>query len=305
MSAVTDPALPASTRDEVASGLAEVAAEFADEMGSPPTLAEFLDIVGWAVPTASDAAADTFVEPLRFTAYLAGNKRYQADGPSRVGELDDHLFEDARAEHLVLVDRIHAETGAPVPPQQFAAALLEVLRTGRITLSDVSGGDIRRLVPDMPKKRGAKPTPGDVVAIPARQGGYHLGVVVAQNRFGTALGLFDGIAAHGRVATDLRRSVRKHPVYTDDGLIKNGTWQITDHDESLLELFPRDPEIYHQPGAWPSIDTGEFGAAEPAEGPLRLIDADEAREVGLPDGSYRQVYPAAYLQKVLDDQTAA
>jgi hypothetical protein len=91
-------------------------------------------------------------------------------------------------------------------------------------------------------------------------------------------------------------------VYTEDSLVKDGTWKIVGTDESLLALFPADPPIYHKPGAWPGIDTGEFGAAETADGPMRMIGADEAREVGLLGGTYRQTYPAAYLQKVLDDE---
>jgi len=277
---VTDP-------HDTASELADVVGEFAEIFGEPPTLAEFLEIIGWAIPTASESLADGFAEPMRFTATV-GTKPYAGDPPSRVGDLDDHLFEDARSALLDLVRRRHALSGEPVTPERFAAALLDILHTGRITLSDVNGTDVRKLVPE--KKRAAKPKVGDVVAIPAREGGNRVGVVVAQNRFGMAIGLFDGTTP------------RRHPVYTDDGLIKNGTWQITGHDESLLEPFPRDPAIYHQPNAWPGIDTGEHGAAETADGTMRKIDPDEARAVGLADGSYRQVYPAAYLQKVLDDR---
>lgn len=35
---------------------------------------------------------------------------------------------------------------------------------------------------------------------------------------------------------------------------------------------------------------------------MRNIGPDEAREVGLQGGTYRQAYPAAFLQKVLDDE---
>ena len=71
----------------------------------------------------------------------------------------------------------------------------------------------------------------------------------------------------------------------------------------MLASFPANPEVYHKPNAWPGIvDTGEFGAAETGDGKMRFIDADEARDVGLVDGTYRQTYPAVYLQEVLDDQ---
>ena len=179
-------------------------------------------------------------------------------------------------------------------PQQFASALLQVLQSGRIILADVAPADIRKLTADVPKKRIAKPRPGDVLAIPAKDGGYHMAVVVAQNCFGCALGLFHGTSAQGQLDADLRRSPRKYPVHTGDDLVTNGTWKIVDHDDRLLALFPSDPVIYHRPNAWPGIaDTGQFGAAETSDGTLRLIGPDEAREVGLEDGTYQQVWLAA------------
>jgi hypothetical protein len=300
---VNDVSLSASALGEVSSGLAEVAADFTDELGCAPTLAEFLELLGWAVPTNSDATDGMFPQPLRFKAVLSGNKLYRSHAPSRVPELNDHLFEDAREHHRELVERMRATGDAPVTPQQFASALLQVLRSGRIVLADVEPKDIRKLTADVPKKRVRKPKPGDVLAIPARNGGCHMAVVLALNRFGTALGLFHGTCAQGRLDADLRRVPRKLPVYTDNGRVADGIWKIVGHDDSLLPLFPSDPPIYHRPNAWPGIaDTGEFGAAETADGTLRLIEPDEAREVGLQDGTYRPVCHAAWLQKLLDDE---
>jgi hypothetical protein len=186
MSTMNDASLSAYALDEAASGLAEIAAEFAEEVGGPPTLAEFLEILGWAIPVNSDATDGTFTEPLKFKATLKGNKQYRNDQASRVPELNDHIFEDARQRNLELIERISTGNGTPVTPQQFAFAILQVLQTGLITLADVQGEDIRKLVADVPKKRIAKPRPGDILAIPARKGGYRLAVVLTQNRFGTA-----------------------------------------------------------------------------------------------------------------------
>ena len=299
---MNDVSLSASALGEASSGLAEVAAEFADELGGAPTLAEFLELLGWAVPTNSDATDGLFPEPLRFKAVLSGNKLYRSHAPSRVPELDDHLFDDAGEHHRELLERMRATGDAPVTPQQFASALLQVLRSGRIVLADVEPKDIRKLTADVPKKRVPKPRPGDVLAIPARNGGFHMAVVVTLNRFGTALGLFRGTCARARLDANLRRAPRKLPVYTDNGRVADGTWKIVGHDDSLLALFPSDPPIYHRPNAWRGIDTGEFGAAETADCTLRLIGPDEAREVGLQDGTYRQVCHAAWLQKLLDDE---
>jgi hypothetical protein len=121
---VNDASLSASALGEASSGLAEVAAEFVDEFGGAPTLAEFLDIIGSALPTNSAATDGTFSEPLRFKVVLTGNKPYRSDAASRVPDLDDHLLEDARDHHRVLVERMRAASGAPVTPQQFASTIL-------------------------------------------------------------------------------------------------------------------------------------------------------------------------------------
>lgn len=291
MPAVNDAALPDDTIAEAATGLGEVAAEFADEMGGAPTLAEFLEILGWAVPD-SDLPS-----PLPLRATLKGNKRYSGSAPSRVVELNDNVFEEARS---CLVPLFRLLDGS-VTPEGFASLVLRLLNSGRITMSDVDGADVRKIAAEGRQKRVTKADIGDVVAIPVADR-YRIGVVVAKNRFGTALGLFDGVSGTGRLTADLRAEPGPHPLYTEESLIKKGTWRIVGHDESLLDLFPAEPEIYHKPGAWPGIDTGEFGAAEPADGPLRLIDEAEAREVGLADGTYRQTWSAAFLQKTLADR---
>lgn len=260
-------------------------AEMADELGGPPTLAEFLEVLGWAVP--ADAPLS---QPLRFAATLAGRRPYRSAEPSRVGDLDDAVFEEAR-------EYVHAL--APADGSQLAAAVLADLRGGRVILSDVAPDDVRGLTVETPRAKVARVTPGDVVAIPAASGGYRPAVVLVRNRFGTALGLFAGVSPNGQVGR--LRAVPSRFVYTDESLIKNGTWPLVDHDETLCALFPADPPIYHRPNAWPGVDTGEFGAAETADGTMTPIPESEAGEIGLTAGTYRQTTHAAFLQKQLDE----
>ncbi len=255
-------------------------AEMADELGSPPTLAEFLEVLGWSLGGG----------PVRFTATLAGRRPYHPATPSRVSDLDDAVFAEA------------SEYVAALGSSDLAARLLAELRGGRIILSDVSPEEIGGLTVETPGKRVTKVRQGDVVAIPASAGGYRPAVVLVRNRFGTAVGLFDGVSPNGQVGR--LRDAPSRFVYTDESLIKNGTWPVVDHDESLSALFPADPPIYHQPGAWPGVDTGEFGASETAEGTMTPITEAEAHEIGLTDGTYRQTTHAAFLQKQLDEQSA-
>jgi hypothetical protein len=79
---VNDVSLSASALGEASSGLAEVAAEFADELGGAPTLAEFLDIIGSALPTNSAATDGTFSEPLRL---IKGGPHRKQAVPKRCG----------------------------------------------------------------------------------------------------------------------------------------------------------------------------------------------------------------------------
>jgi hypothetical protein len=301
---VSDVGLPADALDEFAAGLAEVAARFAEEVDGAPTLAELLDVLGWAVPSNSDAVDGTFTRPAKLVATLKGGKKHASDRPSRVPELNDGVFEDARDHVGVLARRVRAASGGPLTPEQLAAAVLEVLRTGRVDLADVRPDEVRKLVAEGAGKRAVKLTPGDVLAIPV-PGGHRLAVVITRNRFGTAIGLFEGVSRDGRPSADVLRAPRKPPVYTEESLAKNGTWKVVGHDEGLLGSFPADPEVYHRPNAWPGVDTGEFGAAETADGPLRMVDEAEAREVGLLDGTYRQTRPAAHLHKLLGEEPDA
>lgn len=279
-------------------GFTEVVAEMADELGGPPTLAEFLEVLSWSVPVNSDATDGTLAQPMRFTATLAGRKPYRSDSPSRVGDLDDNVFEEAREELNALAERAQAQDGSPVDAKRLAVAVLEELRGGRVILSDIEPDEVRGLAVEVPGKRVAKLKPGDVVAIPAAAGGYHVAVVLGGNRFGTAIGLFAGTSPNGRVGR-LRDAPRGY-VYTEESLVKNGTWSVVDHDDSLRELFPADPPIYHRPNSTRGVDTGEFGAAETADGTLTPISQDEAREIGLTDRTYRQTKHAAFLQTQLD-----
>jgi hypothetical protein len=295
---MNDAALAADTVEALADGYAQIAVDFADEVDGPPTLAEFLEVLGWAIPTRSDGLDATVGEPLRMTATLTGGRRYRPPGRSRVPELNDHVFEDARSHNASLVRAL----AVPVTPQRFASAVLQILRTGHVGLADVDGAKLRALKAEAVTRRGIALVPGDVVAIPVESGGFRLAVFITRNRIGTALGMFEGVTRSGRLEESVIRRPRGLPVYTGENLIRNGTWAVVGHAEDLLDLFPADPEIYHRPRTASGADLGEHGAAETASGQLRMLDADEAERVGLQDGSYRQTYLAEFLQKVLSDE---
>jgi len=300
---VNEESAPDKSVLELGDGLAGIVREARGQLGGEPTLGELLEIIGWAFPDGAETVDGSFATPLRIKVNLKPNKRYAPAAGSRVAELGDAVFTDTTDLLTEVVAGLSRVDQAPVTPERFCAVLLEALRAGRVPLADVEGGAVARLAIEAPKK-SVKLTPGDIVAIPAAAGGHHVAVALTRNRFGTALGLFRGTCRLPRIAAALKAPL-PHPVYTDEQPVKTGVWRVIGHDESLLALFPADPEIYHKPRRRPGVDdTGEFGAAETADGTLRFIDADEARAVGLAEGTYRQTLLSPLLEKYLDERAA-
>ncbi|TQJ03038.1 hypothetical protein FB471_2788 [Amycolatopsis cihanbeyliensis] len=107
--------------------------------------------------------------------------------------------------------------------------------------------DIRELTTDDVSRTDPKPKLGDVVAIPAEAPsgtGFHLAVVLANDQLGVAVGLLQGVSPTPRVDDTTQYRTRHIPVYTGDESIREGTWQIVDHRDNLMHLFPNPPEMY-------------------------------------------------------------
>lgn len=276
---------------EFACKVSEISSDFADQVQSQITLGELLEIFSLTV------LGDIGI-PVKFKAKLKGAKRYEERSRSRVGELNDSVFVEA-SEALGALLTWGDESGQSATPAELASRLTLALKMSDIEFSDIRTEQIMQ-ISAASRKRVAKAKIGDVVGIPRKSGGYLMALVVARNRFGTALGLFRGAFAVPKPQVK-RSAVVGNPIYTDDQLIATGGWPIIDHNEDLLDLFLRDPEIYHAPDAWPNLDFGEFGAAETADGKIRPIGAGEADAVGLAGGSYRQVHMSEHLQRLLDN----
>ncbi|MCU7724011.1 hypothetical protein ODJ79_09815 [Actinoplanes sp. KI2] len=286
----------AETRNEAQQGLARVMTSFVEEIGSKPTLAEFLDVLGASVPTNSESV-EAVTLPMRFKVKLKGNRRYESE-TSRTFLLNDATFVHAADFLEFFATRISAAYGRPASPRDFAAGVLDLLKSMNTSFQDIAAHEVHSIAAQS-SKRSTKAAVGDILAIPMRGARYRMSVVVARNRFGTALGLFDGASEVPRVGASRRRG----PVlYTDDQLIAKGAWIIVGHEDSLLSLFPAEPEIYHSPDPiFPNTQIGEFGAAESPSGELRQIGREEASQVGLLDNTYRQIYLSTYLNQLVDE----
>jgi hypothetical protein len=242
---------------------------FADDIGAAPAFGEVLEILSLAGGSAG------------FDAKL-GRRKYRPSGPSRVAELNDNAFVEASGLLAML-------------PDDQAPDLLPLVRS--TAFADVDGARITSIVARISKQKAPKPVVGDIVAIPLGDGRYRLGVVVARNRFGTALGLLRGAVAAPRPVRD---GEPLRPVYTDDEQVLTGAWPVVGRDEDLLKLFPADPEHFQSPMPHIAIlNTGPFGSAETASGVLRHLDEAEAREVGVLDPDYRSILLSEDLTELI------
>lgn len=277
--------------------LAQLVEQLRDELGGLPTFGEFLEVLGVSMPA---RAVDSVAVPLRLLATTKGNRRYVGRQPSRVTDLNDAVFVDASDWLSFLVDGISTAVGRPVSSDDLIAAIRQAVKASDISFQDLAVADLSSLRAEAPKR--ARALSGDVVAIPHKNGGYRLAVIITHNRFGTALGLLRGSVPLPRFRTSNRHEGLR-VVYTDDQLIARARWPIIGHEEELLMLFPAEPEIYHAPDLpMPGTPTSEFGLAETPNGDLRPVSKEEAERVGLLSGTYRQVHHSSHLQQSLDEE---
>ncbi|WET78274.1 hypothetical protein P3102_30060 [Amycolatopsis sp. QT-25] len=272
---------------------------FTEEIGEEPTLGEFLEIMSLAIEPDEDVLPGAPV-PLLMKAKKKNGRWYEAELSDSVASLNDNTFAEAGAFLTLLMDR-HTADGTPtMSTEELANGVLEVLQASERAFADIAAEDIHALT--LPKvKKSFRSKTGDVFAIPAEPQGYHLAVVIGNDRMGLAIGLLEGVFSRPEVGEVGRHRARHIPIHTGTRLIKDGTWQIIGNHPSLLELFPDPPDLYWNAVTVSGRRFGEYGGAGPIEGPFRLIGKAEAEAVGLLDETYRSSYTEEYLQKQLNE----
>jgi hypothetical protein len=269
-------------REIAAAGLREISDAFSEETGRRPSARELAEIFEWSFPEAQI--------------------RFETSGPdesaSLVAELNDAAFVAAAN----LVGELERSTGLEFEKSADAERILEIVvealrRCGDDVLSSVPRSAIRGVAV---MAKGPSPKPGDIVAIPASGEKHHLAVVLENDRFGVAYGLFKGATDSTSVSKKSHPPVNRRPVYSGEEPIASGRWEIVGHDEALRDLFD-DAEIFHKPD--PDDDElGQYGAAEKADESLRKLTKKEADEVGLLDGGYRQILSPEQVEKLVKSE---
>jgi hypothetical protein len=288
----------------VSEGIKEIVADFSEEMEDAPSSFELFEILACGLRSCPDHTTSdihpslvTKIKLNKTTKKLSGKNR------SRVSELNDAVFVTANSMFADISSAFTKHNGQAPKLKEISTILLDALKNIKEELlSDISFSNIKELNIEANKSSRKRSTVGDVIFIPARNGLYHVGVVLMKNHFGTAYGLFDGTHELKSITFFSHPNPKKYPVYSGDEYVANGKWIIGNNDKELVNLFPLDPEIYHTPRS-ESDDSGigPYGSGETGIGKLRDLNKEEAEELGLLNGEYNQVYSSNYFATYLDE----
>lgn len=291
--------------------LETIAREFTSGIGRPPLSTELFEIVTWALKASHDPlladippANIVMLKPQlrRGTKPHVSQQGDQAP-QSAVAELNDNIFAiagDLLRELITVIKAGDAEM--PTIHTLTQLLVMGLHQSNQPLLADVTPTDITGVTVVTHKQRRIRSAPGDIIAIPAKNGEYFMSVLIAKNSFGVAFGFFKGTSNLRPIPTQAYPSPDARPIYSDDRLIAEGRWRIIGHDPALLALFPAEPEIYHRnvPQQRYGPEIGPYGSGETASGKLRHLTRTEAEEIGLLNDDYRQGYLSYQLEEYLN-----
>ncbi len=208
---------------------------------------------------------------------------------SAIDELNDNCFVITSDFFVEVCQEIEDAVGRKPTLDELCELLTWGLRSiSSDILHDIDIGDVLQITATRRKHRVKRLAVGDVVAVPAGNGQWYLGVYLTTNRFGDAFGFFRGTWPLRPFQPEDTPEPLLPVVYSGNDAIKDGRWKVIGNDPQLLACFPAKPEIYHMKKYHLDDDLiGPFGSAENDDDELRAIDEDEARAVGLLDDSYQ------------------
>lgn len=143
---------------------------------------------------------------------------------------------------------------------------------------------------------------GDILAIPVGSE-YRFAVVLPKTSFGWAIGVLEGSHRVPR-AGSIESPRADIWFYTENSEYLAGRWLNIGRDKSLIDLFPKVLErfFYRPVIVPPEMADATFGFAESPDGDLRMLEEDEASQVGVLDGSYRQSHLSRDVPRLLTER---
>lgn len=207
---------------------------------------------------------------------------------SIISELNDNCFVITTEFFVDLCKEVEQEAGRKPTLDELCELLTWGLKgINTEILSDVNINSVESIIAKCRKKK-RRVSVGDLVAVPADNGQWYLGVYIATNRFGCAYGFFKGTWPLRPIDSNHEPLPLLPIVNSGTNAIIEGKWKIIGNSPSLLKLFPSELEIYHYKKDHPdNASIGPFGSAEKVDGQLREIDENEGKTVGLHSGIYR------------------
>lgn len=235
-------------------------------------------------------------------------------------DLDDHCFVLAGDYLTDLCRQVEKEAGRKPSIEELCELLTWGLRSCSLDiLADVNPCNVLALKPKLLRKGKITVKPGDLVAIPARGGGYYFTVFITQEwADGPAFGIIKGKYTLKPPSEDWQPDTLQPPVYSDNRLIASGRWRVIGNYPHLLKLFPEHPEIYYphkaaalvcSTGKGAIIRPGEVGpygsAVTPGGRGVRHVSKEEAEALGLLSGEYHQGLLAEEFEEFLERRLGA
>ncbi|PPK69161.1 hypothetical protein CLV40_104414 [Actinokineospora auranticolor] len=291
---------PVEERDTALEWLVEPMRAFVHEIGEPPRLGEYLDIVAWSMPGIEELEFLPTPVPLRATLVGGVDYGYRCAERvrGRVAELGDVAFAETTEWLTAMIRGLHPHSDGVLPVDIVAKGLLNALQAGEVAFADVEAKDVAALSVDLPV-RVPRPRPGDVLAIPG-EAGHHLAVVLATGLGDVVLGLLAGAHPTPELGDPTTQRPRRVPVRVIHDAIAEGRWPTVAHEESLLALFP-DPVADYVPARLPSGQRhGEWGARVGRDQLPVLIGEAEAEAIGLLDGTHQDCYLDKHFVELLN-----
>lgn len=222
--------------------------------------------------------------------------------------LDDTCFVEASACLTTLCRMIEEESGTKPSLRDLCEILVASLNCcNQDLLSDVDVAAVVELKPQVARHPKIRLKPGDILAVPRELGGFYFLVFITRNRFGDAFGILNLHSKTRRLPKQPQLPIIKYPVYSGHHFVGTGRWRRIGCEEELLKQFPQNPELFHPKQLHESDDSiGPFGSGETSTGTgpdrtdvLRNLTESEAREIGLLDGTYRQLMLEEQLEQHL------
>lgn len=218
---------------------------------------------------------------------------------TRLGHLPDDVFVVATESLQHVVTALREAEGEPPSLSLLCDVLVAGLHgSAGDFLSDVAPHAVVGLKPEVLSTTKQKVKPGDVVVIPGKDGTWTMALFLYSNRFGSAVGLFEGRHRTMRLPENPKP---RFAIYTGSRHLLSGRWRVASHQPELIKLFPAELEIYHEKAKHArNPGVGEFGAAESAAGTIRQLKPGEGESFGFLGQDYSSSYMEEWLEALLD-----